>query len=36
MVLDRKNEAVAAFRKALELNPEMPAVKAILDRLTRK
>jgi tetratricopeptide (TPR) repeat protein len=36
LVLGRKEEAGAALRKALELDPEMPGVKAALDALTEK
>jgi|GEM_PF-5762858 len=32
----RRDEAAAEFRKALEINPDMPGVKAALDRLAKK
>jgi pimeloyl-ACP methyl ester carboxylesterase len=36
MILSHKDEAVAAFRRALELDPNMTGVKAALDGLTKK
>ncbi|MEW6364239.1 MAG: tetratricopeptide repeat protein [Acidobacteriota bacterium] len=36
LVLDRTDEAVAAFRKALELKPDFPEVKNLLERLTEQ
>lgn len=33
---DRKDEAIASFRKALEINPEFPNLKAVLDDLLKK
>ncbi len=36
LILDRKDEAIAAFRRALEIKPDMPSVKAALESLTEK
>jgi pimeloyl-ACP methyl ester carboxylesterase len=36
LVLSKTPEAIAAFKKALELNPDIPNVKAVLENLEKK
>jgi cytochrome c-type biogenesis protein CcmH/NrfG len=36
LLSDKRDEAIAAFRKALELNPDLPNVKAALEALLKK
>jgi len=36
MVTGRKDEAIAAFRRALEIKPDLPGVKEALERLLKK